>query len=60
MYKSLRNRILIYLANLAKLLSYECIYFVLNLAIKGGGRPTRLLPHAKMLLVPIKLFLSAG
>ena len=29
-------------------------------AIKGGGRPTRLLPHAKMLLIPIKLFLSAG
>ena len=23
------------------------------IAIKGGGRPTRLLPHAKMLLVPI-------
>ena len=32
----------------------------LNLAIKGGGRPTRLLPHAKMLLIPMKLFLSAG
>ena len=30
------------------------------LVIKGGGRPTRLLPHAKMLLIPIKLFLSAG
>ena len=30
------------------------------LAIKGGGRPTRLLPHAKMPLIPIKLFLSAG
>ena len=29
-------------------------------AIKGGGRPTRLLPHAKMLLIPMKLFLSAG
>ena len=29
--------------------------------IKGGGRPTRLLPqHAKMLLIPMKLFLSAG
>ena len=25
-------------------------------AIKKGGRPTRLLPHAKMLLVPRKLF----
>ena len=25
-------------------------------SIKGGGRPTRLLPHAKMLLIPIKLF----
>ena len=30
------------------------------LAIKGLGRPTRLLPHAKMLLIPIKMFLSAG
>ena len=30
------------------------------IAIKGGGRPTRLLPHAKMLLIPMKLFLSAG
>ena len=29
-------------------------------AIKGGDRPTRLLPHAKMLLIPMKLFLSAG
>ena len=34
-------------------------------AIKGGGRPTLLLPHAKMLLVPRKFFslslsLSAG
>ena len=28
--------------------------------IKGVGRPTRLLPHAKMLLIPIKLFFSAG
>ena len=26
-------------------------------SIKGGGRPTRLLPHAKMLLVPISFFL---
>ena len=25
-------------------------------AIKGGGRPTLLLPHAKMLLVPRKFF----
>ena len=25
--------------------------------IKGGGRPTRRLPHAKMLLVPISFFL---
>ena len=32
----------------------------ITMAIKGGGRPTRLLPHAKMLLIPIKLFLSAG
>ena len=32
------------------------------LAIKGVGRPARLLPHAKMLLtcIPIELFLSAG
>ena len=30
------------------------------IAITGGGRPTRLLPHAKMLFIPIKLFLSAG
>ena len=30
------------------------------LAIKGGGRPTRLLSHAKMLLIPIKFFFSAG
>ena len=29
-------------------------------AIKGDGNPTRLLPHAKMLLVPIKFFSSAG
>ena len=27
------------------------------IAIKGGGRPTRRLPHAKMLLVPISSFL---
>ena len=27
---------------------------------RGLGRPTRLLPHGKMLLIPIKLFLSAG
>ena len=25
------------------------------IAIKGGGRPARLLPHAKMLLVPINV-----
>ena len=31
-----------------------------EIAIKGGGRPTRLLPHAKMLLIPTKLFLAAG
>ena len=30
------------------------------LAIKGVGRPTRLLPHAKMLLIPMKFFFSAG
>ena len=28
------------------------------IVIKGGGRPTRLLPHAKMLLIPIKFFFS--
>ena len=28
-------------------------------AIKGVGRPARLFPHAKMLLIPISLFLSA-
>ena len=27
------------------------------IAIKGGGKPTRRLPHAKMLLVPIRFFL---
>ena len=27
------------------------------IAIKGGGRPTRRLPHAKILLVPISFFL---
>ena len=35
---------------LAKILNY--------IAIKGGGRPTRLLPHVKMLLIPIKFFLN--
>ena len=30
------------------------------LAIKGGGRPTRLLRHAKMLLIPIKFFSLLG
>ena len=29
-------------------------------AIKRGGRPTRLLPHAKMLLVPRKSFFFAS
>ena len=29
-------------------------------AIKGDGKPTRLLPHGKMLLVPITFFSSAG
>ena len=28
-----------------------------SVAIKKGGRPTRLLPHAKMSLVPISFFL---
>ena len=31
-----------------------------NIAIKGGGRPTRLLPHAKMLLILMKFFFSSG
>ena len=35
-------------------------FFYGFVAIKGGGRPTRLLPHVKMLLIPIKLFFSAG
>ena len=30
------------------------------LSNKGGGRPTRLLPHAKMLLVPISNFSLLG
>ena len=34
--------------------------FASLLAIKGGGGPTRLLPHAKMLLIPIKFFFPAG
>ena len=29
-------------------------------AMKGGDRPTRLLPYAKMLFVPITFFPSAG
>ena len=28
--------------------------------MKGGGRPKRLLPHAKMLLVPIRIFPLLG
>ena len=36
-----------------------CVSLLL-LAIKGGGRPTRLLPHSKMLLIPLQFFLSAG
>ena len=31
-----------------------------TITIEGGGRPTRLLPHAKMLLVPIKFFPLLG
>ena len=31
-----------------------------SVATKGGGRPTRLLPYAKMLLVSITFFPSAG
>ena len=37
-----------------------CFRRITFITIKGGGRPTRLLPHAKMLLIPIELFLSAG
>ena len=37
---------------LAKILNY--------IAIKGGGRPTRLLPHVKMLLIPIQSFLPVS
>ena len=29
---------------------------ILNKTIKWGSRPTRLLPHAKILLIPIKFF----
>ena len=36
------------------------LHLQLFIAIKGSGRPTRLLPHAKMLLVPIGFFPSAG
>ena len=36
--------------------NYTFGYFF-NVAIKGGGRSTRLLPHAKMLLVLISFFL---
>ena len=35
--------------------NYTFGYFF-NVAIKGGGRSTRLLPHAKMLLVLISFF----
>ena len=31
--------------------------YTVFIATKGGGRPTRRLPHAKMLLVPINFFL---
>ena len=37
-----------------------CFRRITFITIKGGGRPTRLLPHAKMLLIPIKFFFSAG
>ena len=35
-------------------------YVGLCMAVKGGGRPPQLLPHAKMLLIPIQFFFSAG
>ena len=37
-----------------------CFRRITFTTIKGGGRPTRLLPHAKILLIPIESFLSAG
>ena len=37
-----------------------CSLLKMTIAIKKGVRPTRLLPHAKMLLVPIKFVFSAG
>ena len=37
-----------------------CFRRITFITIKEGGRPTRLLPHAKILLIPIELFLSAG
>ena len=37
---------------LAKILNY--------IATKGGGRPTRLLLHVKMLLIPIQSFLPVS
>ena len=33
------------------------LHLLVLIAIKGGGRPKRLLPHAKMLLVPMSFFL---
>ena len=39
---------------------YKIYIYIVVIAIEGGGRPTRLLLHAKMLLIPIKLFFSAG
>ena len=38
------------------LLSMNLTAFSNGNAMKGGGRPTRLLPHAKMLLIPMKFF----
>ena len=38
--------------------NFEPCNINIAVAIKRSGRPTRLLPHAKMLLVPRKFFLS--
>ena len=53
--------ILYFLCYLPRVITSVCYFLTMQIvAIKGGGRPTRLLPHAKMLLILIKLFLSAG
>ena len=59
----IRIELLVRRSNRKDFFSKECITFESlekKVSIKGGGRPTRLLPHAKMLYIPIKLFLSPG